>query len=432
LYSSLFHSNPILVSYLINKQTHKQTNKQQLNVVLPPREINPRDPRATLQAILRRWLPLSEAVLRMIIRTVPDPVQAQRARLFTLLPGLLEGADTAAPPATGETLTEGVAAEEAGEGSEQKQAAAAAVGELSLVNSTSLAFELSSAPRTAELRAQIQHSIDHVTECVGSCSNDEKAPLVVYVSKLVPVRVADLAPADVALLNAQRQQQHLQQQQEEGSVPSVLNNLSHDDEVFVALARVFSGVLKRNSSLYVLGSKYDPMEELSHAPQGTTEGSEASAGSAVSSSLALSSSASASASALGTQGLFPLPKGTPLGMYIMLGPSVVPVEQVPAGNIVGIVGLHDYVLKTATLCSTWAACPMTSMTFQSKPMLKVAVEPTAHQDLRRLESGMRLLHQFDPVVEVGVDHDTGQNTMTCLGELHLEQCVKALTERFAK
>ena len=39
--------------------------------------------------------------------------------------------------------------------------------------------------------------------------------------------------------------------------------------------------------------------------------------------------------------------------------------------------------------------------------------------------------QFDPVVEVGVD-DSGQHTMTCLGELHLEQCLKTLVERFTK
>ena len=134
----------------------------------------------------------------------------------------------------------------------------------------------------------------------------------------------------------------------------------------------------------------------------------------------------------GFNGLTPLPAGSALGLYIMLGPSVTPVGQVPAGNIVGIFGLTELVLKTATLSSTWATYPMNSITFQSKPMLKVAVEPISHVDLRSLEHGLQLLHQFDPVVEIGIDKDTGQNTMTCLGELHLEQCVKALTERFAK
>ena len=120
-----------------------------------------------------------------------------------------------------------------------------------------------------------------------------------------------------------------------------------------------------------------------------------------------------------------------IGCYVLLGPSVFPAENVGAGNIVGIVGLEDYVLKTATIASSWACYPLKAITFQSKPMLKVAIEPSSHQDLKRLELGLQNLYQFDPVVEIGVD-DNGQHTMTCLGELHLDQCVKALVERFAK
>ena len=116
---------------------------------------------------------------------------------------------------------------------------------------------------------------------------------------------------------------------------------------------------------------------------------------------------------------------------MILGPSVFPVKSVPAGNIVGIVGLEDHVLKTGTLCSTWACLPMTPITFQAKPMVRVAVEPLSHQDLPKLESGLRSLYQYDPAVEVGID-DSGQHTMTCLGELHLEQCLKYLVEKFAK
>jgi hypothetical protein len=38
---------------------------------------------------------------------------------------------------------------------------------------------------------------------------------------------------------------------------------------------------------------------------------------------------------------------------------------------------------------------------------------------------------FDLNVQIGVD-DLGQSTITCLGELHLELCLKALSEKFAK
>jgi ribosome assembly protein 1 len=366
----------------------------QCNVTLLPREINARDPRLTLQAALRRWLPLSDAVLRMIIRTVPDPIVAQQQRLFTLLPGVSEqvsisqqgaGGPVSAPASTNQSPPDFSAA--------------------------ALPLAVALEPRTEEVHEKVEHSCAAVQASIAQCCNKPEAPVVVFVSKMVPVRVAELSQRDIAMVNARMAHVAVQSGATEEGVPAP--QLKSDGEVFIALGRVFCGILQRNSTLYVLGSKYDPH---SGARVGTDVNADIS-GAEQSQQLV---------------GLTPLPQGVTMGLYIMLGPSVVPVEQVPAGNIVGILGLSEFILKTATLSSTWAAHPMTSITFQSKPMLKVAVEPTSHMDLRRLEGGLQQLHQFDPVVEVGIDKDTGQNTMTCLGELHLEQCVKALTERFAK
>ena len=55
------------------------------------------------------------------------------------------------------------------------------------------------------------------------------------------------------------------------------------------------------------------------------------------------------------------------------------------------------------------------MTFQSQPIVKVAIEPLTHRDLSKLEKGLHALYQMDPAVEIGVDPSTGQNTMMCLG-----------------
>eukprot|EP01032_Pedospumella_encystans_P018634 gene18634-21205_t len=403
---------------LVEQDATKAANmaNKGFGVVLPPREINPRDTRATLQAILRRWLPLSDAVLRMIIRTVPDPIAAQQSRLFTLMPGVIEPIFDLTDKNTTEKKEVITLSEE--ELTAQKTKDYSAV---------KLPVETAALARSPELLEEITQSYEGVKNCVSRCDHSAEAPVVVFVSKMVPVKVAELSARDVAALRAHLTKVETDKYAGQESTPesaaeiaaAVAAQTRFDSEVFIALARVFSGVLKRDSALYVLGSKYDPLTEplppvpvTSHQNSSTTEGS-----------------AAAMAS---FNGLTPLPADTSLGLYIMLGPSVTPVEEVPAGNIVGILGLSELVLKTATLSSTWATYPMNSITFQSKPMLKVAVEPTSHVDLRSLEHGLQLLHQFDPVVEVGVDRDTGQNTMTCLGELHLEQCVKALVERFAK
>jgi len=62
--------------------------KRAREIELEPREINAKDPRSTAQAIFRRWLPLSDALLRMVIRCVPDPANAQQKRILTLYPPL--------------------------------------------------------------------------------------------------------------------------------------------------------------------------------------------------------------------------------------------------------------------------------------------------------------------------------------------------------
>jgi translation elongation factor EF-G len=56
----------------------------QLNISLTAREVNAKDPRGTLQTIFQRWIPLSEAVLKMVVRNIPDPRSAQKRKMATL------------------------------------------------------------------------------------------------------------------------------------------------------------------------------------------------------------------------------------------------------------------------------------------------------------------------------------------------------------
>ncbi|XP_021715630.1 elongation factor-like GTPase 1 isoform X1 [Chenopodium quinoa] len=59
---------------------------KRFKLVVPDREKNNKDPKIVLQAIMSRWLPLSEAILSMVIRCMPDPVAAQAYRVSRLLP----------------------------------------------------------------------------------------------------------------------------------------------------------------------------------------------------------------------------------------------------------------------------------------------------------------------------------------------------------
>ncbi|KAJ0545835.1 putative protein-synthesizing GTPase [Helianthus annuus] len=56
------------------------------NLSVPPRELQNKDPKSVLQSVVSRWLPLSDAILSMVIKHMPDPGTAQAFRLSRLLP----------------------------------------------------------------------------------------------------------------------------------------------------------------------------------------------------------------------------------------------------------------------------------------------------------------------------------------------------------
>ena len=61
-------------------------------------------------------------------------------------------------------------------------------------------------------------------------------------------------------------------------------------------------------------------------------------------------------------------------IYLLMGQNLVPLKEVPAGNILGIGNLQDLVFKTATI-ATEATCPNFSpMVLYATPIVKVAIE----------------------------------------------------------
>ncbi|XP_031268294.1 elongation factor-like GTPase 1 [Pistacia vera] len=56
------------------------------NLSIPPRELQNKDPKAVLQSVMSHWLPLSDAILSMVVKCVPDPVSAQSFSISRLLP----------------------------------------------------------------------------------------------------------------------------------------------------------------------------------------------------------------------------------------------------------------------------------------------------------------------------------------------------------
>jgi len=115
---------------------------------------------------------------------------------------------------------------------------------------------------------------------------------------------------------------------------------------------------------------------------------------------------------------------------LMMGRFVEQIEDVPCGNIVGLVGVDQYLVKTGTITTYEQAHNMKVMKFSVSPVVKVAVEAKNPADLPKLVEGLKRLSKSDPMVVIETC-ESGEHIIAGAGELHLEICLKDLEEDHA-
>lgn len=115
---------------------------------------------------------------------------------------------------------------------------------------------------------------------------------------------------------------------------------------------------------------------------------------------------------------------------LMMGRYVEPIENIPSGNIVGLVGVDQYLIKTGTISTYDKAHNMKVMKFSVSPVVRVAVVPKNSADLPKLVEGLKRLSKSDPMVVIKTE-TTGEHIIAGAGELHLEICLKDLEEDHA-
>merc|ERR1719230_1822642 len=116
---------------------------------------------------------------------------------------------------------------------------------------------------------------------------------------------------------------------------------------------------------------------------------------------------------------------------LMMGGKVEAIEDVPAGNICGLVGVDQFLVKTGTITTFKEAHNMKVMKFSVSPVVRVAVEPKNAQDLPKLVEGLKRLAKSDPMVQCMIE-ESGEHIIAGAGELHLEICLKDMEEDHAQ
>lgn len=359
---------------------------ESLKLKISVRDSKQTDVRVHLQAIMRQWLSLSTSLLDMACDELPSPLEMSEERVKNLMSGGFRKFDSF--PLTTQSLKE---------------------------------------------------------DFLKCCSSDE-SPVIVFISKMFSVPTDHLPQfkrkpptkeelalryeaAKKRLADREEEKKTLGSDDSDKDLNEKKNDLVNGDaapeeegvskaveddepgECFLAFARVYSGTLKKDSTLYVLGPKYQPGDEDEVDNSKTP-----------------------------TERIFDincetshkhLSVCTVDDLYVMMGREFDSQDEIQAGNILAIRGLEDHVLKSATVSTSLACPPFTPMTLAAKPIVRVAVEPKQPSQLLKLVAGMKLLNQADPCVQVLVQ-ETGEYVIIAAGEVHLQRCLDDLRERYAK
>ncbi|XP_046897726.1 elongation factor-like GTPase 1 [Hypomesus transpacificus] len=391
-----------------------------LGVKVLARDSRHSDPKVLLAAICSQWLPVSQAVLFMVCEKLPSPLDMGSERVERLMSVGARRFDSL-PQQTQELKTAFLQCS-----SEESAPVIVFVSKMFAIEAKALPQnkqrpltqeELAERKEKARQRHADRMAANQQAEAQEGCSQSGNSPQTVHPAEdnstggcaggcAVGCAVGCAGGCAGGSAGGCAGGSGVSAQMETLSLSVARPEQVEQKEVFLAFARVYSGVVRRGQRVFVLGPKYDPAQGL----------------------RALSDGSAADEPAP------PVPHLQSCSLdhlYLLMGRELEELEEVPSGNVLGIGGLEESVLKSATLSTSPACPPFTPLNFEATPIVRVAIEPKHPSEMPKLVRGMRLLNQADPCAEVLIQ-ETGEHVLVTAGEVHLQRCLDDLRTRFAK
>jgi elongation factor 2 len=103
---------------------------------------------------------------------------------------------------------------------------------------------------------------------------------------------------------------------------------------------------------------------------------------------------------------------------IYKGAQRILMDEVYAGNIVGLVGLKD--VMAGETVSTKEMTPFESIKHIFDPVVTKSISAKRTSDLPKLIEVLKQVSKEDPSIHIEINEETGENLMSGMGELHLE------------
>jgi len=94
------------------------------------------------------------------------------------------------------------------------------------------------------------------------------------------------------------------------------------------------------------------------------------------------------------------------------------IEEAPAGNIIGVVGLTG-VFAGETVSSKEIE-PFEALKHMFEPVVTTSIEAKKPADLPKLISVLKQIAKEDPTISIEINEETGQHLLSGMGELHLD------------
>ncbi|AGO13182.1 AaceriAFR031Cp [[Ashbya] aceris (nom. inval.)] len=411
-----------------------------LDIKVLPRDLRSKDYKNLLRVIMGQWMPVSTAILLTAVTELPSPKTSQDQKIASILatsPGgedidpalfnALTKCDSSGPVCAYVSKMLSIPKEELPLSAEEVSGTAAVIAQ-----SKRIREEAQRAAELAESMAKLNTKTDddlyaRANDTVFTPDVDEldalpkpkkKLPInddIQVVSELAPrldldvgyvsdtASIAehddaghgmgsfvptDIDPNDPLASMFEYEEEDPFALPEDEPLPVTVEE--NDDEVLIGFGRIYSGTLKVGQEVSVINPNYSPEDPENHITTTTIT-----------------------------------------SLYLFMGKELVPLDECPAGNIVGIGGLAGKLLKNGTLLEKDVpGINLANSTAHSTPIVRVALEPTDPTQINQLVRGLTLLNQADPCVETYVE-ESGEHILCTAGELHLERCLKDLRERFA-
>ncbi|KAG2152996.1 P-loop containing nucleoside triphosphate hydrolase protein [Suillus bovinus] len=356
---------------VVNPNTEKVTKiVTALNLKILPRDLRSKDSRQLLSTIFTQWLPLSTCIIQATIDVVPSPPVAQAIRIPKMLyPNVFDKSIQPKNKLEQDLFTSNFAPD---------AVVVAYVSKTFAVAAKELPENKKRAVTADELRQRARDAKEARDNGVSVSETPD------------PPRAPSESPSVAS---------------------GEMLDVSEESEIILGFARLYSGTICANSTIYCVLPKYNTSLPPNHAHNAAH--------------------------------LIPAKVE---GLYVMMGRELIPVDSVRAGNTFAIKGLGGKVYRNATLCAPQSIGILESadpaqvhesliniggVARTVSPIVRVALEPVVPSDMPKLVAGMKLLAQADPCVET-FQQQTGEHVILTAGELHLERCLKDLRERFAR